>query len=368
MKAAFRQVFHGFDYMTLIYTLFLIFMGLLTVFSSSYKSGLDEVKPYFSRQLVWALLGLVAMTIAVIIDYRFITRYAYYFYFATVVFLVVILVIGKEVKGSQRWIHLLGFQLQPSEFVKVATLFALTHYLDKIRERIWGIWGLIGAITIAAVPAGLILLQPDLGTGLVLVALVGGMLFAAGIRPRHLFALSVGGIVAIPVFWGFLKDYQKARLLSFVNPNLDPLGASYQVIQSKIAIGAGGLIGKGLLGGTQSQLNFLPEQHTDFIFSVFAEQWGFLGSCLLVFLYVGLLLQAIKIAQSARDFQGSILAVGIISIISFQVLVNLLMTVGLMPVTGIPLPFMSYGGSNLLTMMTCIGFLLSIKTRSYIFL
>jgi len=368
MKAAIKQAFHGFDYITLTYALLLVAMGLLTVFSSSYKSGLDEVKPYFSRQLVWALLGLVAMAVAAIIDYRFITRYAYYFYGLTVLCLVVILIMGKEVKGSQRWIHLMGFQLQPSEFVKVATLFALTHYLDKARDRIWGIWGLAGAIAIAAVPASLILLQPDLGTGLVLVALLGGMLLAAGIKPRHMAALVACGIAVIPVFWQFLKPYQKARLLSFVNPNLDPLGASYQVIQSKIAIGGGGFTGKGLLGGTQSQLNFLPEQHTDFIFSVFSEQWGFMGSCLLALLYVGLLLKAIKIAESARDFQGSMLAVGIVSIISFQVLVNLLMTVGLMPVTGIPLPFMSYGGSNLLTMMACVGFLLGIKTRSYIFL
>jgi rod shape determining protein RodA len=167
--------------------------------------------------------------------------------------------------------------------------------------------------------------------------------------------------------WGFLKDYQKTRLLSFINPNLDPLGASYQVIQSKIAVGAGGLTGTGWLAGTQSRLNFLPEQHTDFIFSVFAEQWGFIGSLILILLYFGLLLQALKIAESARDFTGSMLAVGVVTIIGFQVLVNLLMTVGLMPVTGIPLPFMSYGGSNLLTMMVCIGLLLSIRRRSHIF-
>jgi rod shape determining protein RodA len=213
----------------------------------------------------------------------------------------------------------------------------------------------------------LIVLQPDLGSGLVLVALLGGMLLVANARRRHLAAFAVCGIAAAPLLWGFLKDYQKTRLLSFVNPNLDPLGASYQVIQSKIAIGAGGFVGTGWLQGTQSRLNFLPEQHTDFIFSVFAEQWGFMGCCLLVMLYMGLLLQALKIAESARDFLGSMLAVGVVVIISFQVLVNLLMTVGFMPVTGIPLPFMSYGGSNLLTMMACVGLLLSIGKRSHIF-
>ncbi len=357
----------GLDYFALTCTLLLICIGLVTVFSSAYKSGMDEVKPFFSRQLMWALLGLAAMAMATAVDYRFISRFAYYFYGATIVFLLLLFIAGKEVHGAQRWVRLFGFQLQPSEFVKVATLFALARYLDDVRERIREIWFLLGAVAIAGLPAALIILQPDLGTGLVLVALTGGMLFAANARRRHIAAIGALGIGMIPLFWGFLKEYQKLRLLSFVNPNLDPLGSSYQIIQSKIAIGAGGFAGKGWLASTQSQLNFLPEQHTDFIFSVFAEQWGFVGSCILVLLYVGLLFQALKIAESARDFLGSMLAVGVITIISFQVLVNLLMTVGFMPVTGIPLPFMSYGGSNLLTMMACVGLLLGIKARSHIF-
>jgi rod shape determining protein RodA len=199
------------------------------------------------------------------------------------------------------------------------------------------------------------------------VALIAVLLVAADARRLHMVVLVVAGLCASPIMWGFLKDYQKARLLSFINPNLDPLGASYQVIQSKIAIGAGGLAGKGWLAGTQSRLNFLPEQHTDFIFSVFAEQWGFIGSVILIGLYLGLLLQGLRIAQTARDFLGSMLAVGVVTIIAFQVLVNLLMTVGFMPVTGIPLPLMSYGGSNLLAMMACVGLLLGVNRRSYIF-
>jgi rod shape determining protein RodA len=271
------------------------------------------------------------------------------------------------VHGAQRWIRFFGVGIQPSEIVKITTLFALAHYLDEVRERIRELRFLVLAIVIAAVPSFLIMLQPDLGTALVLVALLGGMLFAADARRRHLGAFGILGISLLPFMWGFLKDYQKNRLLAFINPDLDPLGASYQVIQSKIAVGAGGFTGSGWLAGMQSQLNFLPEQHTDFIFSVFAEQWGFLGALLLVLLYVGLMFQALKIADSARDFLGSMLAVGIITIISFQVLVNLLMTVGLMPVTGIPLPFMSYGGSNLLVMMACVGLLLSIDKRSHVF-
>jgi rod shape determining protein RodA len=367
MKNSPRWFFRWFDFLTLLCMLLLVAIGLITVFSSSFTSGLEEVRPYFTRQLVWALLGLAAMAIAIVIDYRFITTYAYQFYGIVLVLLVLLLFVGKEVHGSQRWIRLMGVQIQPSEFIKLATLFVLAKFLDDIGDRLQDPKYLMIALALAGVPMILILLQPDLGTALVLVVLLGGMLFAAGIKRSHFTTLAACGMTGIPIFWHFLKDYQKARLLSFVNPDLDPLGASYQVIQSKIAIGSGGFIGKGWLAGTQSQLNFLPEQHTDFIFSVFAEQWGFIGAALLVLLYLGLLLQAIKIADVARDFQGSMLAVGILCILAFQVLVNLLMTVGLMPVTGIPLPFMSYGGSNLLTMMTCVGILLGIRMRSFIF-
>jgi rod shape determining protein RodA len=337
------------------------------VLSAALKSGVGQVSPFFTRQFIWVALGLFVMTVAAVVDYRFPATYAYYLYGATIFFLAVVLFFGREVHGAQRWFRFFGVGLQPSELVKIATLFALARYFDKVREHIREIRYFIGAVVIAAVPAALIILQPDLGTALVIVALLGGMLLAANARRRHLLLMAAVGLGMSPIMWSVLKDYQKARLMAFIDPNLDPLGASYQVIQSKIAIGAGGLTGTGWLEGTQSQLNFLPEQHTDFIFSVFSEQWGFLGSIVLIALYLGLLLQSLKIAESARDFIGSMLAVGVVTIIAFQVLVNLLMTVGLMPVTGIPLPFMSYGGSNLLTMMACIGLLLSIKMRSHIF-
>ncbi len=362
-----RQAVRGIDFVAIILILLLLTIGLLTVLSSALKSGLGEVSPYFARQLVWVCAGLFVAAVAAVVDYRFFSRYAYHFYALTIIFLVAVLVVGRESHGAQRWFRFLGVGIQPSEMVKIACLFALCRYFDDTRERIREPKFFLGAIAMAALPAGLIVLQPDLGTGLVIVALIAVLLVAADVRRLHMVVLVVAGLCASPVMWGFLKDYQKARLLSFVNPNLDPLGASYQVIQSKIAIGAGGLVGKGWLAGTQSRLNFLPEQHTDFIFSVFAEQWGFIGSVILIGLYLGLLLQGLKIAQTARDFLGSMLAVGVVTIIAFQVLVNLLMTVGFMPVTGIPLPLMSYGGSNLLAMMACVGLLLGVNRRSYIF-
>jgi rod shape determining protein RodA len=364
---AHRHVGRNIDLVTLVFALLLVALGLSTVLSSALKSGLGEVQPYFWRQFAWVCFSLVVMIVAALVDYRFMASYAYHLYAAIVLFLIVVLLIGREAHGSQRWFRFYGVGIQPSEIVKIATLFALARYFDGIRERILEFRYVIGAIIIAGLPAGLIILQPDLGTSLVLVALFGGMLVAADAQKRHIGLLAGIGVAVSPVMWSFLKDYQKARLLAFINPNLDPLGASYQVIQSKIAIGAGGLTGTGWLAGTQSQLNFLPEQHTDFIFSVFAEQWGFLGSLVLIALYFGILLQALKIAESARDFIGSMIAVGVVTIIGFQVLVNLLMTVGFMPVTGVPLPFMSYGGSSLLTMMACVGLLLNISWRSHIF-
>ncbi|GAB4346927.1 MAG: rod shape-determining protein RodA [Candidatus Abyssubacteria bacterium] len=366
MKAR-KQLARRFEYATFTMAALLICIGLSTVFASAYQSGLGEVKSYFPRQLTWALLGLVAMSVAAIVDYRFMARFSYQLYAVVLAMLVAVDILGQQSHGAQRWFRLFGFTLQPSEFVKVATLFALAHYLDDIREKIREVPYLLGALAIAGVPTVLVILQPDLGTGLVLVVLVFGMVYAANANPRHLATLGALGLAISPIFWMFLKDYQKARLLAFINPTIDPLGTSYQIIQSKIAVGAGGLAGKGWLNGTQSQLNFLPEQHTDFIFSVFAEQWGFLGSLLVAMLYVGLLFQALKIGKEARDFLGGLLAVGIVTIIAFQTLVNLLMTVGFMPVTGIPLPFMSYGGSNLLTMMACVGLLLGIHLRTHIF-
>ncbi len=362
-----RQRVRALDPITLVCVLLLVIIGLTTVLSSAIKAGHGEVKPYFMRQMIWAFFGLIVMLAMALVDYRFIASYAYHIYAVIVLILIAVFIFGREAHGAQRWFRFMGFGIQPSEIVKVATLFALARYIDEIRERIRRKRFFIGAVALAAVPAALIVVQPDLGTGLVLVAMLGAMLLAADARLLHLAIVGALGIAVSPLMWGFLKDYQKSRLLSFVNPNLDPLGASYQVIQSKIAIGSGGFAGTGWLAGTQSRLNYLPEQHTDFIFSVFAEQWGFIGSCVLILLYLGLLLQALKISGTARDFIGSILATGVISIIAFQVLVNLLMTVGLMPVTGIPLPFMSYGGSNLLTMMACVGILMSVKARSHIF-
>lgn len=362
-----RQIIRDIDLIILFCAFALIAIGLLTVYSAAHKSGMGAVRPYFMRQVIWVLMGLPVILVAILIDYRFAARYAYYILGFVLLLLFLLLLGAREVKGAQRWLGLFGVGIQPSEMVKLATLFALARYLDIVRERIRQPRFLLAAVSIAATPTALILLQPDLGTALVLVVLTGGMLYAADARRRHLASFAVLGMAMSPILWSFLKDYQKARLLSFINPNIDPLGASYQVIQSKIAIGAGGLTGTGWLAGTQSQLNFLPEQHTDFIFSVFAEQWGFVGCCIVVLLYAGLLLQTLKIAELSRDFLGGMIAVGIFSIISFQVLVSLLMTVGFMPVTGIPLPFMSYGGSNLLTMMACIGILLNIKIRSKIF-
>jgi rod shape determining protein RodA len=242
-------------------------------------------------------------------------------------------------------------------------IISLAHLLEKRQGRLDNFKDLIPIFIFVGVPFLLVLKQPDLGTSLVFLAILFGMLFIAGIRVKHLAAIVAGGIAFMPIFWHFLKDYQKMRLTVFLDPNVDPLGSGYHIIQSKIAIGSGMLFGKGLFAGTQSQLNFLPENHTDFIFAVIGEELGFVGSVVVLTLYFILIYRGIKIAGEARDNFGMLLATGITSMLAFHVLVNVGMTAGIMPVTGIPLPLMSYGVSSLSTNLVSIGILLNIYMR-----
>jgi rod shape determining protein RodA len=239
----------------------------------------------------------------------------------------------------------------------------MTAYLGHARAQLANIRGLIPPLLLTIPPFALIILQPDLGTALILVPVLFMMLFIAGAQPRHILGLGLCGIFCSPIFWHFLKAYQKKRLLVFLNPNTDPLGAGYTIIQSKIAIGSGGLAGKGWLAGTQNQLNFLPERHTDFIFSVIGEEWGFLGAMLVVGLYFLLLKRGLIILERTTDIYGRLLGAGIITMLGFQIFVNIAMTIGLMPVVGVPLPLVSYGGSSLWTTLMAVALLLNVGMR-----
>jgi len=274
---------------------------------------------------------------------------------------------GEATHGSQRWIVMGGFSFQPSELVKLTMILALAKYFDDHRtDRGYRLRELLVPFLIVLVPFLFILKQPDLGTALILVVLFSSIVLFVGIDWKSLVYATAGCVVLIPVGWHFLKDYQKERIITFFSPERDPLGAGYHIIQSIIAVGSGGILGKGFLKGTQSQLKFLPVQQTDFVFSVFAEEWGFWGGLILIIIFLILISWCLKISFHARDLVGTLISFGIAMLIFWQVFTNIGMVLGILPVVGIPLPFLSYGGSSVVVLLTGMGLLMSISMRRFI--
>jgi rod shape determining protein RodA len=320
------------------------------------------------RQATWIGLGTVVLLAALSIDYRTLLRHAYSIYAVVLFSLVLVPLVGVSGGGARRWLSLGPMSLQPSELMKVALVVVLARQLHRwAGERRLPIRRLVPGLLLLAPPAYLVLRQPDLGTVIVLGLATFTVLLLAGLPLRLVvLALLVVGPV-LPSAWNHLKPYQKQRLVSFFNPQADPLGAGYHVRQSQIAIGSGMVRGKGYLEGTQNKLNFLPEQHTDFIFSVYAEEWGFLGSAALVSLYLALVLRGSVIASRARDNSGALLAAGLTGVIFWQMAINVAMTSGALPVVGITLPFLSYGGSSILALMASIGLMMNVSMRRFTF-
>jgi rod shape determining protein RodA len=274
---------------------------------------------------------------------------------------------GKTALGAQRWISIGGIGIQPSEFSKIFTILALARIIGDDPNCLKTKRGLLKPFLIAFVPMFLIFKQPDLGTAIVILPIFLAMIWVGGVRLKYFFTAIFGGLAALPFFWHFLKDYQKDRLMVFINPNVDPLGAGYTINQSKIAVGSGRLLGKGWLSGTQNQLNFLPERHTDFIFSVVGEEWGFIGAVVVIGLFLFLVLRGLKIAQETNNLSGKLIATGITTMLALHVIINIGMTLGLMPVVGMPLPFISYGRSALTANLIAIGFLFNVRIHRTVF-
>ena len=379
-------------------------VGITTIYSASYNWDLDLAGNIYEKQMIWALLGFVAMGITMSIPLRYYFAFAPILYGLTVAFLILVLELG-----DRRWFNVGPFHIQPSELAKITTVLVVARFLTYRNRDLTRVRTFIPPLLLVLVPILLVFKQPDLGTALVFSILILPMLFWAGVRPMHLFflvspaltlicafhpwmlvamvlllilallierprlftasiLLLVNLVVAIaaPYVWeNKLHDYQKRRILTFLDPNMDKLGAGYQVIQSKIAIGSGGLKGKGFLEGTQTKLAFLPEQHTDFIFSVICEEFGFIGACLVLALFLFILWRALSIAVQTKNRFSSLTAIGLTTILLFHIFVNIGMTIGIMPVTGLPLPFLSYGGSTLITNMILIGLLLNIHANRY---
>ncbi|VBB07869.1 cell cycle protein ftsw/roda [Lucifera butyrica] len=359
-----RRLLRNLDGVTIVVTAVIILISLMIIGSATHINTPSEERYwYVQRQGLFALANVFIIFVMLHFDYKSLSKVANILYGINLVMLLAVMVMGHSALGAQRWIQIGPISLQPSEFSKLIMIISLANLLDKKYGKLNSFKDIVPIFIYLGVPFLLVLKQPDLGTSLVFLAIFFGMIFIAGIPVKHLMGIFGVGLAFMPVFWHFLKDYQKKRLTVFLDPNVDPLGSGYHIIQSKIAIGSGMLFGKGLFGGTQSQLNFLPENHTDFIFAVIGEELGFIGAAIILLLYFILLYRAIKIAGAARDNFGTLLAVGITSMLTFHVLVNVGMTAGIMPVTGIPLPLMSYGVSSLTTNMVSIGILLNIYMR-----
>ncbi|MEA3369146.1 MAG: rod shape-determining protein RodA [Candidatus Ratteibacteria bacterium] len=363
----FKKTFKNFNWLLFSAALILSLIGILLIYSSTHGTIFSHQANLAFKQMLWLVVGFTALAAAYRSDYHVLISLAYPFYLITSLLLILVLLFGQTSWGAQRWLQIGGFALQPSEFCKISLILVLAYQLERQKGNLFRINSLALPTMALLLPMLLIFKQPDLGTAAVLFPIYLGMLYLAGVRSRHLVWIITSVLLLLPIFWFFLKDYQQARLLVFLKPNSDPLGTGYSIIQSKIAIGSGGLLGQGWLAGTQTHLHFLPEHHTDFIFSVLGEEWGFLGTSLILGLYAVLIVQGLKICFNARDSLGSLLAGGIVVFFITQIFINVGVTVGIMPATGIPLPFLSYGGSSLLASLFCIGILLNIQSKAFLF-
>jgi rod shape determining protein RodA len=356
-----------FDYLLLLTALLLMAYGLAMIYSASLASaGPDQSLWDFpvARQGLFAVAGLLAFAVAVAADYRVYRNAAVALYIVTLVGLIGVVALGAISYGAKRWLDLGVGSLQPSELAKIVLIIALARFFSQHQNRIKSLPVLLFSLVILAPPMVLIYLQPNLGTVVVFLAIWVGMAIIAGARLIHMAAIGALGVLSAPLAYAFLmQEYMRERIRIFLNPALDPLGAGYNVLQAEISVGSGGLLGKGFSMGTQSQLHYLRIQFTDFIFSVIGEELGFLGALVLFLLFIFLLWRGLRAATLARDVFGRLLAVGIVSMLLFQVFLNIGVNIRLLPVTGVPLPLISYGGSSLLTVLLSLGILESIIIR-----
>jgi rod shape determining protein RodA len=363
------------NFTILIIAVLLVIIGILSIYSATYQKEGQFWQLIYKRQILWSIFGLMLFLFFSNFNYRNLWEMTYFLYALALFLLLLVFVLGIVRLGAQRWLKFVWFSIQPSEIAKLVTVIFLARYfstksigdvsLQVNRLRLWRAF--ILPFLFIAIPMGLIVEQPDLGSAAMLFLIFITMLYLAGVRLRYIVIFLLAIAVCMPILWHFLRGYQQDRLMVFLNPNIDPLGAGYTVIQSKIAVGSGGFFGKGWLLGTQSQLRFLPESHTDFIFATFAEEWGFLGICALLFLYYLLFRQGIYIAQRASDNFAKLLAFGISLMLGLQVIVNIAMNIGIAPVVGLPLPLMSYGGSSMFLTFISLGILCNINKRRTVF-
>lgn len=395
------------DLLLIISMILLILIGLLSIYSATVGQS-SQLSKNFQHQIYWFIFGILIFLMTISFHPQLYHAFAYILYGVIILSLLAVLLVGRAGGGAERWLSIAGFRFQPSEWAKIVVIFALARYFADHKDELYRKKHLIISAAIGAFPMLLIFKQPDLGTSLVFVAIIPSMMYWAGVSPLILFLTFLPGLTMLasfklwsfflvmglliivlylnkkkllfslvhilinifvggltPFLWNSLEKYQQTRVLSFLGLVSDPKGVSYQVIQSKVAIGSGGLIGKGFLSGTQTQLRFLPEQHTDFIFSVIGEEFGFIGCAITLLFFVFLLIRGIQIASSVKNRFASFVAIGIVTMFLYHFFVNIGMVMGIMPVTGLPLPFISYGGSFLITSMIAVALLVNFSIRKH---
>jgi len=356
-----RRSIHNIDWLLAFSVLALASIGVGMVYSATAGGPLSGLA---ARQAAYLLVGFAVMVLVMAVDYHTLAELSYVFYAATLLVLVYLLFFGRAIASTRGWLELGPVNFQPAETAKVTTLLALSFFMSRRRTAGLGLSNMASILGVVGPPVLLIARQPDLGTALTFLPLVAAAAFLGGIRVRTILILVMIPILALPLLWHhYLQERQKVLVLTFLDPASDPKGVGYQVIQSKIAVGSGGLTGKGFLEGTQGQLKFLPAQHTDFIFALLAEERGFLGSLIVLSLYFIVIYRCIAIARAARDRLGVFLAMGMVALFACQVLINVGVVLGLMPTTGVPLPLMSYGGSSLISTMAGMGLVLNVWMR-----
>lgn len=363
-----RRLISNFDWTLFLVCFTISVLGIVNLYSAGSFSLKHGATPYYLKQLYWLLIGLFLFSTIIVIDYQLIARNAYLLHGLSILLLLITLFWGRSIAGAHRWLQLGGLSFQPSEFAKITLILLLSRYFSGSSTSAY--YKLIDfSLPIFATFATFILifLEPDLGTAALIVLVFTSFIFLLHFDLRYILLFLISGVTMLPVSWLFLKEYQKRRVFAFLNPGKYSLQAGYQAIQSKIAVGSGMVLGKGFLGGTQSQLRFLPEQHTDFVFSVWAEEWGFVGSALIVLLFFLVISKGLKIASLSRDRMGSFISIGLILILFWQIIINVGMVIGVFPIAGIPLPFLSYGGSSLVSTWVIVGILLNIRMRKFIF-
>lgn len=362
MIAIDRRAVRVFDYGTLLILAALLMVGVVAVASASAGQDLDLAK----RQAMWVAVGLVLALFVAAIDYRHFTGNAYLLWSLAVVLLIAVLLFAPRISGARSWLRIGSFGLQPSEFAKIAVVLMLARLFSDREPRPFGLRGVIVPTLLVSVPVALTALQPDQGTAATFLPILAAVTWAAGIRLGSIGWVAGLGAVAAPFWYMGLQPYQRDRLTSFLNPEADPLDTGYQLMQSKIAVGSGGLVGKGLFSGTQSQLDFLPERENDFIVALMGEELGFIGVAIVVLLYVFLITRLIRGVYIARDRAGAYVCIGVAALLAFHLAINVGMVIGYVPITGIPLPLLSYGGSSALSTCVAVGLAISVRSRRFL--